>query len=161
MEMPKKSKAELKEQLRLRKLDREIDREEKRQAKEKKLNLRREKSILKLMLKTGVLFHHHGRSDSLKEEIKKRLRLIEENGSHQEYNQYKGCMPLSQLGCIFNSREFHSIYDVPLDGTYKFEVYDSGQRGLGAFRIITAVKIEEKFQAPYVNPGAIIPITAN
>ena len=39
MEMPKKSKAELKEKLRLRKLDREIDREEKRQAKEKIKNL--------------------------------------------------------------------------------------------------------------------------
>ena len=161
MEMQKKSKVELKEQLRLRKLDREIDREEKRQAKEKRLNLQREKAVLKFMSKTGVLFHHHGLSDSLKEEIEKRLKRIQENGNYQEYNQYKGLLPLSQLGCLFSSKEFQSVYDVPLDGTYKFEVYDSGERGLGSFRRMTVIKVEEKFQAPYVNPGAIIPITAN
>lgn len=133
----------------------------------KKIN--REKKILNFMLKTDVLFFHHGRSDSLKAKIERGLRILKDNNQWAEYHPYiwnrqgegKNYMSLCLLENIFSSNEFESIYDVPLDGTYKFSVYDSGERGLGSFNRITATKVESEVKVPYVNPGAIIPITAD
>ncbi len=152
---PKLTKEQLQEQRARRKADREHKARQKQEEKIRKGRLRSEIQILKFMLKTDVLFHHHSQSESMKSEIKKRLERIKKDGEFLEYNQY------SLLGCHFSSREFSSINQVPLDGTHRFEIYDSGERGLGAFRRMTAVKVEEKFQAPYVNPGAIVPITAD
>ena len=62
---------------------------------------------------------------------------------------------------LFSSDEFESIYDVPLDGSYIFSIFDSGQRGLGSFNYIRVTKTENEIIVPYVNPGAFPPITIN
>ena len=129
--------------------------------------IKQELSILKFMKRTGVEYHHHGRHEMVN--IDSSIKYIKEEQRATEYNSYywnyspdgSSQMPVALLGCLFSSSEFNSIYDVPLDGTYRFQIYDSGQRGLGSFNRITAVKQEEEAYVPYVNPGAIIPITAN
>lgn len=139
----------------------------KEHAKETRFNIKRELGILKFMLKTDVMYNHHGRSESMKNGIAKKILSIKENKTYTEYHPYfwnyskdeSSYMPKSLLGNIFNSHDFESIYEVPLDGSYKFEIYDSGQRGMGSFNYITAIKVEDKFEAPYVNPGALNPIT--
>jgi hypothetical protein len=68
---------------------------------------------------------------------------------------------LSLLGCIWSHRDFDDIYDVPLDGSHIFYVYDSGDRGCGSRSRITAKLAEKETVVPFVNPGALIPITAN
>lgn len=156
------------------KLNREYDKErrkeeklEKQRLKLLKLNNKREITVLKFMLKNDVLYYHHGEADSMKKEIEKQLTLMKEGKDFQEYHPYiwnyqgegKNYLSRCKLGCIFSSSEFDEIYDVPLDGTYRFEIYDSGERGLGSFNRITAKKVEEPVKVPYVNPGAIIPIT--
>lgn len=140
---------------------------EKALEREQKQATRRELNILKFMKKTGVEYHHHGRHEMVN--IDSSIKYIKENQRAKEYHPYywnyspdsSSWMPVALLGCLFSSSEFSTIYDVPLDGTYRFQIYDSGQRGLGSFNRITAVKQEEEAYVPYVNPGAMIPITAN
>ena len=146
------------------------------QHKQNKKNHKREIAVLEFMKKTDVLYCHHGRQDSTLEQIKTQLQIMKTkrpDGSlpgHSVYHPYiwnhqgegNNHIPRCQFGCIFSSNEFDSIYDVPLDGTYKFHIYDSGQRGLGSFNRITVTKMEVTPIIPKVNPGAFpFPITAN
>lgn len=166
---------------------REVKRNIKEGNKEVRANHRREIKVLNLMKKQDVLYHHHSSKDSSMGSIKSALQLIKEQNTKNielnrdeyhdersitdvstEYDPYiwnyqdSNTLPRCQFGCIWSSvDDFNSIYDVPLDGTYKFHIYDSGQRGLGSFNRITATKVEVEVEAPYVNPGALIPITAN
>lgn len=166
-------------------------REEKKRVKESnkevRANHRREMKVLNLMKKQDVLYHHHSSEDSLLSSINTAIQLIKEQNKEnielnrdeyydekyitdvsQKYDPYiwnyqdGNTLPLCQFGCIWSSVDgFTSIYDVPLDGTYRFHIYDSGQRGLGSFNRITATKIETKVIPPKVNPGAFPPVTAN
>ncbi len=132
-----------------------------------KKNIARELAILNFMLKNDVLFHHHGVKDSCETKIKVRIDWLKKDNIFQEYDSYiwnyqgdgKNYMPLSWLGFIFNSVDFNSIYDVPLDGSHEFYAYDSGMRGLGSFSYITAVKINKVIEVPKVNPGGFPPTT--
>ena len=142
------------------------DREQaKREREEKRIlraNLKREKAVLTFMKKNDVMYHHHGRKESMMDEIKSALGKIKE-GEYQEYDPYiwnrqgegNNYLPLCQFGNIFSgTSEFETIYDVPLDGTYKFYIYDSGERGLGSFNRITAKKVEQETKVPYVHSGS-------
>lgn len=132
-----------------------------------KKNVARELAILNFMLKNEVLFHHHGVKDSCEPEIKKRIDWLKKDNIFQEYDSYiwnyqgegYNYMPLSWLGFIFNSVDFKSIYDVPLDGSYEFYAYDSGRRGLGSFSYIATVKNNKNIEVPKVNPGGFPPTT--
>jgi len=170
------------EEIASRKWYREENKRLKDGAKETRQMLRREIKIMKYMKKHDVLSHHHGRQDSQKTLITERLdemiKYQKENVS-KEYHQMwhdkhrhrdpyiwnyqsdgkdKGYMPQCWLNCRFVDSDFDTIYDVPLDGTYEFYCYDSGQRGLGSLNIITTRKIEDKLNVPTVNPGAFRPL---
>lgn len=161
--------AEHKQRVKWAKEDRLREKESKLIAKQTKLDNKRELNILKFMLKHDVLYYHHNTSDSSKTKILKQIEAVKRGDGHKEYDSYiwnyqgegKNYMSRCLLGNIFSSSEFETIYDVPLDGTYSFHIYDSGQRGLGSFNRIKAEKVEVKPLVPYVNPGALIPITAN
>lgn len=127
---------------------------------------KRELKLLKFMLKTDVLEHHHGEQDSSVKTIKSRIERIKERNEYTEYDPYGwnwglSYPGLSLLGCRWSSSFFESIYDVPLDGSYIFYIYDSGERGSGSKNRMTAKKVDVAPYVPYVNPGAIIPITAS
>jgi len=135
-----------------------------------KKDVKRELAILNFMLKSGVKYLHHGQVDYMTNVICAQIEQLKKTNKWKEYDPYiwnrqgegNDYMSRCLLGCIFSRTDgFNSIYDVPLDGTYKFHVYDSGERGSGSFNRITATKVEVQVQAPYVNPGAIIPITVN
>lgn len=150
------------------KLYKQYRREDARNIKAHKALIRRELKVLKYMLKTDVLYHHHGTTDSLKNNILKQIAYLKERDTHTEYNGYawnytpSSYMSLCLLGNLWSSTsEFDTIYDVPLDGTYVFYVYDSGQRGSGSFDYMKAKRVEVETKVPYVNPGNIIPITVN
>src|ERR1017187_6776985 len=121
-------------------------------------------NILKYMLKHDVMYFHHGYSESMKPKIQKQIEYLKRTNKPREYDSYiwnyqgegHNTMPLSWLGCIFSG----NIYEVPLDGTFKFHIYDSGQRGSGSFNRMKATEVEAEVKIPFVNPGAIIPITA-
>ena len=164
---------EEKEQKRLWKIHDRRQREYDKQARhEKKINRelrKREITILKYMLKTDVEFFHHGRADSMKIEIMKQLEILKNpNQSYDKYNAYiwnyqgpgKNSLPRCQFDCIFSPGDtgFETIYDVPLDGTYHFVIFDSGQRGLGTFNYIKPIKIGTTFNTPKVNPGGFPPL---
>lgn len=158
------------------------DREVKAEMKEHKAILAKAKAVLSYMKKTDVLYHHHGRSDSMMSSIISALDSLKhcdrdskrftikykdiELPRHNEYHSYywnynsaqSSYMPKAQLGCLWYG-PFDTIYDVPLDGTYTFYIYDSGSRGLGSMNHISAKLTEKETVVPYVNPGAIIPIT--
>lgn len=162
--------AELKQNRIYDKQRRDDEKQEKLRIKEQKVNCKRELQVLNFMLKHDVLFHHHGRQDSMKETIEKQIETLKRTGKHTEYHPYiwnrwgegKNYMPLCLLdGNIFSSREFNSIYDVPLDGSYMFHIYDSGERGLGSFHRITAEKVGTFKKIPHVDPGAMVPIVAD
>jgi len=166
-----------------RKQNREYDKLRRIEEKNHKLRLKefkelakKEIEVLKFMLKNDVLYYHHSRADSLKEEIKKQLeavkRAIKEKDNPKMYHPYvwnyygegHNLMLRSLLGNLWNGyvsneENFKSIHDVPLDGSYKFVVFDSGQRGLGSFDYIRVTKVTDNFSAPKVDPGALIPIT--
>lgn len=136
-------------------------------AKEHKVNVRRELKLLKFMLKTDVLNHHHGRSESMRDAIEKQIAYLKTRDKHTEYDPYywnyseggTSQMPLCFLGCLPSISGFDSIYDVPLDGSYVFYIYDSGQRGLGSYNRIACKLAAIEVSIPKVNPGALIPIT--
>jgi len=128
--------------------------------------MNREVKILKFMKTSNVEYHHHSSVDNIN--IDPYIALAKSQQSHTSYDSYywnhsggTSQMPIALLGRLFSSSEFDTIYDVPLDGTYRFQCYDSGQRGMGAFDRITAIKVEAPAYVPFVNPGAMIPITAN
>jgi hypothetical protein len=137
------------------------EREQARKDREHKRLVNRELKVLKFMKKTGVLYYHHNKVDSWANSIKSIIEQVKEEKRYHIYEWTTGeHVPFCHIGCRFRSNEFDSIYDVPLDGSYIFQAYDSGERGLGAKDRLTAVKVEEKPYVPYVNPGAIIPIIA-
>lgn len=147
--------------------DRIRRKQEKENIKIKKQNLKRELNVLEFMLKNDVKYLHHGKIDSFSDTIKKQIQKLKKKEIYEEYNSYvwnyqgdgNNYMSLCLMGNLWRHSEFKTIYDVPLDDTYCFHVYDSGQRGLGSFNHITAKKVNKNVIAPYVNPGAIIPIT--
>lgn len=134
-----------------------------------KKNNKRELSILNFMKKTDVLYHHHKSSESLRKQILYHIDLIRKENSvdgyvkdvHKEYySVYTGHISRSLLGNRWCSDEFETIYDVPLDGTYHFHVFDSGQRGLSSINGITCHKVENEVVLPKIDSGGIIQITA-
>lgn len=147
----------------------DYEKEERKRLREKNKLIKREKGILKYMIKYGLEYHHHNKVDLYKKDvIKMVIEEIDRTGSHEEYNSYiwnyqgegNNYIPRSQFGCRWSiTNEYETIYDVPLDGRYKFVIYDSGERGLGSFNYIKVVMREMDFVAPKVNPGGIIPIT--
>lgn len=132
-----------------------------------KKNIARELRILKFMLKHDVFYHHHGQESSMKEIIKKQIEYLKKRNTFEIYDSYiwnylgkdNNYKPLSWLDFVFKSCEFDSIYEVPLDGSYKFNAYDSGNRGLGSFSYLSVSKVEKPISVPKVNPGALIPVT--
>jgi hypothetical protein len=159
----------------------------KERIREVKIQYKRELSILNYMLKNDVLYYHHNKSESMRHTIEKTIALLKESYEelkpylqevtnpwdfgikdiHTKYHPYvwnrlgegNNYLPLCHFENLFNSNTFKSIYDVPLDGTYEFYIYDSGERGLGAFHYITCKRIENKIHIPFVNPGALPQIT--
>jgi hypothetical protein len=164
--MTKEQKAAWKQDNEDRRRYRKAEREQAAEERQQRARVKRELGILKFMLKTDVLYNHHGRADSLKGSITEAIEWVKRTGRHTHYHSYiwnyqdSSYMPYSWLGCIFRSSEFETIYDVPLDGTYVFYTYDSGQRGLGSFNRMTVRKVETVASIPTVNPGGIIPTTA-
>jgi hypothetical protein len=134
-------------------------RKEIREAKKEK---KREIDILKFMKKTKVEHHHHGTTELIKElDILCAIASAEEGQlATYDYDAVTRSVPMCQLGNLWNHEDFQSIYNVPLDGSYRFIVYDSGHRGCGARDYITAVSVTEKPKIPEVNPGGFPPITA-
>jgi len=170
-QLTKEQKAENSLHAKWRRDDNRRDKERKAELQISKANAKRELAILLFMEKTDVLDHHHSRTDSLLTRIIHNINTIklsikEGNPKHTEYDPYiwnhnsngSSFMPISQLGCLWRG-PFDTIYDVPLDGTYKFHTYDSGERGSGSFHRITADKVEVEVKAPFVSPGSLIPIT--
>lgn len=166
---PKYKDPRTKEEKQRDKENRRYQREQNKAEKKHKALIRRELKILKYMLKTDVLYYHHGTSNSLKSKILEEIKYLKERDNYKKYHPYvwnyygegKSYMSLCLLGNLWSSTsEFETIYDVPLDGTYVFYVYDSGQRGLGSFDYMKAKRVEVETKVPYVNPGNIIPITA-
>lgn len=166
---------------------REEDKQVKRDIKEYKLMLKKTLDILLFMKRTDVKFYHHKQAESQMDKICKAIEHLKQkdcttsgntkcfriNGEYKclpAYDQYdpyiwnyqgqgKNRLPICQFGCIWKG-PFDSIYDVPLDGSYVFSIYDSGQRGLGSFNGITATRVNEVVEVPEVSPGSIIPKTA-
>jgi hypothetical protein len=177
------AKAEIKQNRIYDKQRREDDKQESASMLAHKAMLSKAKAVLLYMKKTDVLYHHHNQSDSMMKDIIKALDRLNQTESnsigfrirdkeirlprHNEYNSYiwnyqgegNNYLPLCQFGCIWRG-PFDTIYDVPLDGSYTFSIYDSGQRGLGSFNGITATEVEKPVYVPKVSPGSIIPITA-
>ena len=156
-----------KEAKEFRKWRREEDKKEKQIAKNTKIACDRELAVLQYMLSTGVLYYHHGTKDPETATIQDKIDSVKNENKHVEYHPYiwnhqgegENYMPKCQLGYLWSSLEFDTIYDVPLDGTWIFHAYDSGQRGLGVFHYLTATKIEEEVDVPYVDPGGFPQIT--
>lgn len=157
-----------------RKRNAKFDKENREYAKAEKLKIKQEKAlakkeleILNFMLKTDVLFYHHGKSSSMRSLILEQIKGLKTNGNAKVYDPYiwnyqgecNNYTFRSNLGCLFSGgNNFKTTHDVPLDGSYKFVINDSGQRGLGSYDYIKAVKIDEEVKIPYVNPGAFPPI---
>ena len=148
------------------------EREEKLKVKEQKILSQRELAILQFMVRTNIIFYHHGEEESLTKEVLAIMQELKEQehvlGAHLEYNSYiwnyqgegKNYMSRCLLGRLWRSSTFETIYDVPLDGTYYFYCYDSGERGSGSFGRITCAKEGEGPKVPKVNPGGFPQITA-
>lgn len=166
--LTKEEREEEKQRAKWRKEDRIRERENKLLIKEEKRLYKKELEVLTFMKKTDVLYHHHGTSESMRKTIEEQIIRLKETKEPTVYHQYiwnyrgegNNRMLRSELGCLFRSSEFDTPHDVPLDGTYVFEMYDSGQRGCGSFHGLTVRKVEEKSYIPKVDPGGIIPITA-
>jgi len=140
----------------------EIDKAWKITVKRHKKLMNAEIRILRYMKKTGVNFHHHGEITSI--DVMPALNyMIERKKSSNDHsycwNTFHG-LDSSLLEFEWSSNEFSEIHDVPLDGSYIFQAYDSGQRGCGAVNYITAVHVEDEPYVPFVSPGSFPPITA-
>jgi len=118
------------------------EKERKLYEKTEKQNIKRELSVLKFMQKNDVKYYHHSTEDSMLKKINEHIEAIK-NGSRWciydpyiwnyqgEGNNYTSRCLLGNLW--YSISGFESIYDVPLDGTYKFFITDSGQRGCGSY----------------------------
>ena len=163
---PKLTKEEKEYQRSCREYDRECRQREKEERKEKKLNrqnVKRELAVLAFMKKNDVKFYHHGREDSMLKTINNHIEQLKKpNASWQIYDPYiwnyqgegRNYTSRCLLGNLWSRSEgFETIYDVPLDGSYKFYITDSGSRGLGSYDYIQAAKVDEPVYVPKVNPG--------
>lgn len=156
----KEEKAQAKELRAVRRYQREQEAEEKAY----RGLVKREVKILKFMLKSGVGYHHHGRVDMLDAKVKEQMTALQvPNPRWNVYEPYlwnytadkRSYNSRCLLGNLWDAtEEFKTIYDVPLDGTYRLVVTDSGARGLGSYNYMKAVKVGEKFEAQEVDPGA-------
>lgn len=170
MKYPKVSKEEREQRARdraYRKQEREYALEEKKSLQLKKLCVKRELQVLEFMKKTDVKYYHHSEIDSMLPKILHHIEILKKKDANWvvydpyiwnyqgEGNNYTSrCL----LSCLWRrSKEFPTIYDVPLDGSYEFAIMDSGQRGLGSYDYIKAVKVNEEIIVPKVNPGAFRP----
>lgn len=152
---------------RWKKEERQRERERKEKEKAHKILVQRELSVLQFMLSNGLLYYHHSQADSLEHRVKEAIEQAKE-GQTQVYDPYiwnrqgegNNYLPLCQFGKIWIHDQFDSIYDVPLDGTWQFYGYDSGERGLGAFHRISAHETGNPPYVPRVQPGGIPQITA-
>lgn len=153
---------------RWRREDRAAEKERKAEERLHKANMKREIKLMEYMLKVGVGYHHHGRVDDMDDEIREHIKRMktDDNPHWLVYDPYFWNHNANQssytsrclLGNLWDrSCGFDSIYDVPLDGTYRFVISDSGQRGLGSYNYMEAVRVEQEFKAPTVNPGAFRP----
>ena len=87
---------------------------EKEEIRKNKIAVKNELSILQFMLKTDVLYYHHGKEDSMKSVIKNTIQEIKETNQIKEYNGYvwnylgegNNYLPKSQLGNLFSSNDF-------------------------------------------------------
>jgi hypothetical protein len=157
-------KERLKKERRWRMEDNQTRREEKQEQRQQKLDNKAELAILQYMLKTDVLSYHHGYSESLKEEVQKQIAKLKESGKHKEYDPYiwnrqgegNNYMSLSVMRRIWHHIDFHTIYEVPLDGSYIFYAYDSGDRGSGSYNRISCHKVDEEPYVKKVNPGSYL-----
>jgi hypothetical protein len=146
--------------------ERRLDKQIKQHQREQKNMFAEEQRIIQFMKKTGVEYHHHSKKDLidmkpiLKELNRQKPIFKTADGPTDYWATFHG-RGLALLDCNWSSSEFETIYDVPLDGTYIFQIYDSGHRGYGSKNNITAIETGRQPYVPYVNPGAIIPITAN
>lgn len=151
-----------KEQIKRDKQETKRQREEERRSRKARRETdrlyKRELAILRFMKKTGVSISHYGKVDNFDEVVKSKLERLyksrlsahpESTIIHQEYNEYTKFMPLCHLGCKWDGEPFKTIYDVPLDGSYVFYVYDSGERGLGAFHRISAIESNKEIPLVY------------
>lgn len=135
--------------------------EEKQRLKEHKILIKRELTLLEYMLKSGTKFHHHSEKEDMSKLIQKLIDNLKINGEITKYHPYiwnyqgqgKNTLPLCQMDNIWRNSDFNTIYDVPLDGTYIFYIYDTGQRGLGSFNHITCSKVISEISVPKINPG--------
>jgi hypothetical protein len=163
----KPTREEIEQNKRNRKYDkeqREYAAEERKENRIRKQNVKREIAVLKFMLKNDVKFYHHSTESSMLETIKRHLEALKEpdarwnvydpyiwNRQGEGNNTTSRCL----LGNLWDRTEdFETIYDVPLDGTYKFVITDSGSRGLGSYNYIRANKVDEEVYVQKVNPGA-------
>jgi len=159
--------AEYRENQRWRKEERAIAKAQKEKEKAHKIRVQRELAVLQFMLRTGILYYHHGEAESMRLRVVRAIGKVCE-GLVEEYDPYiwnhqgegNNYMPFCQFGKIWRHEQFPSIYDVPLDGTWIFYGYDSGERGLGAFHRISAHKAGNPPYPPKVDPGGFPPITA-
>ncbi len=159
--------AEYKDNQRWKKEERARERARKEEEKKHKALIARELSVLEFMKRTGFYYYHHGAVDNIEDLVERAIKRVKE-GEWQEYNLYawlhqidkSNYMSICQFGKLWRHSEFDSIYDVPLDGSWLFYSYDSGERGAGAFHRISAYKKDEKPKLPFVNPGGFPPITA-
>jgi len=145
------------------KLQREYDKENRIAAKLKKENIKRELEVLNFMLKNDVKFYHHSTVDIMTNEVMGQITNLKITNNWQAYDEYiwnhQGEGNNMTSRCLLRNlwrgtERFPTIYDVPLDGTYKFVITDSGQRGLGSYNYMKAVKVEDEVIVPKVNPGA-------
>lgn len=170
LKRPKISKEEIEEAKAYRLYRKEqiaYEKEEKAKVKLRKFNIKRELLVLNFMKKHDVKFYHHSKCDSMLSNINEHIVALKDNNANwcvydpyiwnyqgEGYNYTSRCL----LGNLWSSSsEFPTIYDVPLDGTYKFVITDSGSRGLGSYNYIQAIKVEEEVYVPKVNPGAFRP----
>lgn len=152
---------------RWRKEERARERARKEEEKKHKELIARELTILHYMKDLGLLYYHHSEADNLEKRIEEAIKMVNE-GQVQEYNPYvwnhqgegNNYMPICQFGKLWRHNQFETIYDVPLDGTWIFYGYDSGERGLGAFHRISAHKVGNPPYVPGVKPGGLPQITA-
>jgi len=150
-------------------------REERQRVKEEKARVKaqqvlneRELAILGYMVKSGTFYYHHGEADNMHPEIIKAMTYVMENKKHTEYNSYiwnyqgegNNDMSVSLFGKLWRHSDFETIYDVPLDGTWIFYGYDSGERGSGSFHRMSAHPAGKPPYVPKVNPGGLPQITA-
>ena len=141
--------------------ERKLNKEIRAHQREQKRKHKKDLALLRYMKKTGLKFYHHNTHDGMIGEVKKALKECRESKPNFDQDYWARYRMYSDtlFDCVWSHDEFETIYDVPLDGTYRFHIYDSGRRGYGAKNNITTTKNEQP-DIPEVNPGGIPPTTA-